>query len=262
MIVCADDYGLREDINQAILELAGLGKLTAASCMAALESCTAERLGKLLQHGSHIDMGLHLCLTREDLSCPDDRSPSFGSLLRAALTGGVSRTEIRQRVAAQYELFVKKAGRRPDYLDGHLHAHQLPGVRDGLLDFVLSLPREDRPYVRNTAMPIRALRKAGLPWVKALLIGRFGAGFRKNLRQEGIATNHGFAGIYDFREWRRYPVYLPKFIVCLTEPTGILVVHPGQEEPWRRQEFRALMEFEFAPRSLNRFRPEPLAKQA
>ncbi len=257
MIVCADDYGLRQDVDEAILQLAGLGKLTAVSCMAALESCTAESLSRLQLHGASLDIGLHLCFTREDLTFAEDHVPRFGSLLRAALTGRVNRAEIRRQVAAQYELFARKSGRHPDYLDGHLHAHQLPGVRDGLVDFVLSLPPQERPYVRNTAMSLRRLQKAGLPWAKALLIGRFGAGLRNKLGQQAIATNQGFAGIYDFGKWRSYPTYLPKFAACLPEPTGILVVHPGQEEPWRRQEFYTLRDFEFASGSLNRFRPGP-----
>ena len=70
MILCADDYGLREDIDEAILELCGLGKLTAVSCMVGLESCTAQSLGKLLRQESALDIGLHLCLTHEDLPAP------------------------------------------------------------------------------------------------------------------------------------------------------------------------------------------------
>ena len=50
MILCADDYGLSEDIDRAILELCRSGRLTAVSCMVALERCSAESLRELLAH--------------------------------------------------------------------------------------------------------------------------------------------------------------------------------------------------------------------
>jgi len=41
MIICADDLGLADDIDQAILELAGLGRIPAVSVMASLARCGA-----------------------------------------------------------------------------------------------------------------------------------------------------------------------------------------------------------------------------
>jgi chitin disaccharide deacetylase len=261
VILCADDYGLRDDIDEAILDLCAAGKLTAVSCMAALERCEADTLRRLLRHEAVVDVGLHLCLTDEGLAWSTgahsqthgNRAPSYGGLLKASLTGRVRPDKCRQEIAAQYGLFVNKCGRSPDHIDGHLHAHQLPGVRQGLLEFVLSLPPERRPYIRNTAMPMRSLWKGGLPWAKASLIGAFGTVMKERLRKAGVGTNHGFAGVYDFRNWRCYPGYLPRFTACLTKPTGILVVHPGREEDWRRQEYATLKEFAFTSGSLNRF---------
>lgn len=257
MIVCADDYGLSDDVDLAILELCGSGKLSAVSCMAALERCTAESLAKLLQHQSRIDVGLHFCLTNEPLPLSKAaqcyRPTSFGELFRRALTRRVNRREIADAAAAQYQLFVEKASRTPDYIDGHLHVHQLPGVRDGLLDFVLSLPANSRPYLRNTYLPQRQLRRERLPFWKAVLIGAFGAQMLKQARLQGIATNDGFAGIYDFADSQNYSTYLPRFVACLPRPNGILVVHPGRNDAWRREEFRNLREFPFPAGTPNRF---------
>jgi hypothetical protein len=156
-------------------------------------------------------------------------------------------------VSAQYELFLKKCGRRPDFIDGHLHVHQLPGVRDGLIEFILSLPADTRPYLRNTLEPLANLRRARLPWIKAAFIGAFGKRMLARLRAAGLPTNDGFAGIYDFRNWRRYPEYFPRFAACLSDRNGILVVHPGGQEDWRRQEFTILRDFTFTPGTANRF---------
>jgi len=82
-------------------------------------------------------------------------------------------------------------------------------------------------------------------------------GHESELSKAGVATNQGFAGVYDFRKWRQYPGYLPGFASCLVEPRGILVVHPGREADWRRQEYYTLKEFAFPSGSLNRFEERP-----
>jgi len=264
MILCADDYGLRDDINRAILELVHAGSLSAVSCLVLLERCTPAALAELCAQGSRVDLGLHLCLTDERLPLsalvpPTSGSralPTFGNLLRRALLGRVRPADIAAEVAGQYALFVQKCGRKPDYIDGHLHVHQLPGVRDGLLQFVHSLAREKRPYLRNTALPVRELRRRDLPWLKAGCIGSFGARFASELQAGGLPTNEGFAGIYDFKNWRQYERYFPRFVECLTHPNSILVVHPGQGEEWRAQEFKVLREFRFAAGQPNRFSRE------
>jgi hypothetical protein len=158
-----------------------------------------------------------------------------------------------QTVAAQYELFLQKSGAKPGFIDGHLHAHQLPGVAGAVEAFVLSLPAESRPYVRNTHLPLAKLRSRRLPWLKAAFIGGFGGQMRQRLRKAGIRTNEGFAGIYDFKRFREYPGYLPRFLECLPNPNGMLVAHPGRGDNWREQELTTLREFAFSPGALNRF---------
>jgi hypothetical protein len=264
MIVCADDYGLRDDINRAVLELVRSGRLSAVSCLVAFERCTPEALTELCTHGSRIDIGLHLCLTNEDLPLSTSLMqkgaghavPSYRKLLRKALLGRLEAGQVEAQVAEQYELFRHKCGRRPDFIDGHLHVHQLPGARQGVVQFVRSLPSEHRPYVRNTHLALRELRRRGLPWVKAGFIGAFGTRLADELRVTGLPTNDGFAGIYDFRNSQRYAAYFPRFAACLTIANGILVVHPGLDEEWRAQEFKVLKDFSFAAGQPNRFRPE------
>jgi len=261
MILCADDYGLSEDIDRAILQLCDCGKLTSVSCMAAEERCSPEVMGKLRAREAQLDLGLHLYLAGECRPHPAPgglQRPSFKGLLWAALTQRVEPEEVERQIRSQYETFLSKCGRRPDYLDGHLHVHQFPRVRDALKDFALHLPAGERPYVRNTAMSLNALHRRGLPWTKALFIGLFGARMRTLLRRAGIRTNDGFAGIYNFTKSQRYCDFLENFVGCLAAPNGILVVHPGEVEEWRRNEYSALLKFNFAPGSLNRFQNPPV----
>jgi predicted glycoside hydrolase/deacetylase ChbG (UPF0249 family) len=244
MIICADDYGMRADIDRAILELCGDGRLSAVSCMVLFERCDGTALEKLRQHEANVDVGLHFCLTNENLplSAPLDKTrlPEFKTLFRRAGLRMLQHGEVTGLLAAQYELFVKKAGRAPDYIDGHLHAHQLPVVAGALVDFVRQLPADRRPYVRNTRLDTRELRREKLPSLKAGFIGSFGRRLERRLRAAGVATNDGFSGIYDFKEWARYAEFFPKFAACLPEQNGILVTHPGFDEDWRRSEFEML----------------------
>jgi hypothetical protein len=179
--------------------------------------------------------------------------PRYGDIVRKAFLRRLDEKRIASLISAQYELFVEKSGRWPDFIDGHLHVHQLPGVREKILEFVLSLPVKLRPYVRNTQMPLREIWNKKLPWSKAVVIGAFGRLMRTKLLAAGAATNDGFAGIYDFRNWRRFPSYFPKFAACLPQPNGILVVHPGKAEDWRRSEFEVLKQMTELP---NRFQQE------
>jgi hypothetical protein len=213
----------------------------------------------LLEHQANADIGLHLCFA-DETSPPLEKAtqplPAFGVFLRQIFLGQIRAEQIRVQISTQYELFLKKFGRPPDFIDGHLHAHQLPGVREGLIEFVSNLPANGRPYIRNTREPLKNLWKHRLPWLKAAFIGTFGARMQAELSAAGVPTNDGFAGIYDFRNFHRYPDYFPRFVACLRNANGILVVHPGYNENWRRGEFTFLHDASFASGSLNRFQRE------
>jgi len=255
MIICADDYGMRADIDRAILQLCGEGKLSAVSCMVLFARCDGALMEKIRAHEAKVDIGLHFCLTHEDLplSPPleETRLPQFKTLFRRAVLRSLKREEIISLLAAQYELFMQKSGRTPDYIDGHLHAHQLPVVAGALVDFLGQLPAGRRPYVRNTRLCTQDLRRQKLPQVKAGFIGAFGRRLEQKLHANAIATNDGFSGIYDFNDWRRYAEFFPKFTACLPEKNGLLVTHPGFDEDWRRSEFETLQKYSGG---LNRYR--------
>ncbi len=250
MIVCADDYGLSDGVNDAILALAEHQKLSAVSCLVALERCSSEVVAPLKR--LDVDLGLHLCLTTDErlplatgISSSGGVPAPFRRLLATSLARRLPHHELINHIRSQYELFERKLGRAPDFIDGHLYVHQLPGLRDALVKFILSLEEHSRPYVRNTALSILELRQRGLPTAKAALIALFGKSMFRRLRKAGLPTNDGFAGIYDFREAARYREYLPGFVACLPNPTGLLVVHPGHDQDWRAKEFSALSDFEF-----------------
>jgi hypothetical protein len=251
MIVCADDFGLRPDIDEAILELCRFGKLSAVSCMTLFERCTRDNLQQLQEWREKVDIGLHLCFTAEpDAGHTPAKSRfafgSFGSCWRAAQSKELLKQDVLTEIKAQYDLFLQKTGCPPAHIDGHLHVHQIPVIREALIEFLLDLPKTQQLYIRNTAQDLRLLWKNDLPVAKAAGIGLFGCWMNGRLRSRGIQTNRGFSGVYDFRNYNQFPVYLPRFAKALTKPNGILVVHPGKTEPWRMEEFSNLKQITFS----------------
>ncbi len=224
--------------------------------MVAFERCDAALCHSLRRYEANIDLGLHLCLTDEGLKreatlAPASRNLRF--LLNRVLLPGASSADIAREISLQFGLFAEKFGRLPDYIDGHLHVHQLPGIRSGLLEFIATLPAAERPYVRNTSSRTGQLISVGLPWGKAKLIGHFGTAMKNLLAAADIPTNSGFYGIYDFAKSPKFPTYFPRFVKLADDANSILVVHPGKDEAWRRQEWETLRRFKPEPGQINRF---------
>jgi chitin disaccharide deacetylase len=190
---------------------------------------------------------LHLAFTEVPLV---SASSAISSLLRKtncyrslawrSLLNRVCPDEVLLEIRAQYDLFVRQVGRPPDFIDSHHHAHQLPGVRDGLLMFLRELPATHVPCVRNSYVPLGKNLQQGISFWKTLLISFFGKSFRSRLLDHGFRTNHGFAGIYDYRCMDRYSAFLTRFARYMESESGILMVHPGLIEPWRIAEYQTL----------------------
>lgn len=259
MIVCGDDFGLSEDVNHAILDLAGQRRLSAVSCLVTLPDCDAASVRMLRAFRGGIDLGLHLLLAPPGMSEREpavalDTDARFRSLLRASLLGRLEREAVAKSLAGQYGQFVERFGFPPDFIDGHRHVHQLPVVRDIVVAFTTRLPSADRPYIRNSFMPLAKIVRQGVAFWKCWSIAGFGRTLRTRLWAAGLATNDGFGGIYDYRSWRKYPRFLSRFAHCMESGNGILMTHPGRVEGWRQNEYESLKAFEFPGGPPVRFR--------
>ena len=251
MIVCADDFGMAPDIDEAIHELACMGRLSAVSCMMASPGFDEGRFVRLLRERGRIDVGLHFMLTEgrpmathppgAGFVAADGTFPGHGALLRTSLAGRIDPVTVERELAAQHARFCELAGSAPDFVDGHMHVQQLPGVRDGVLGFLGRLPVAARPYVRNSAPTWRGVFLGRVAVLKTLAIGSMGIGFRRRAWRSGLRTNDGFTGIYDFRDCDAFPAFLGRFARHATGRT-ILMVHPGKVERWRGIEHRTLRE--------------------
>ena len=223
IIVCADDFGLETGVDQAIVSLAQLGRLSATGCL--VQAPNFAQSARTLK-GLPIDLGLHLNLT-EPLGQAGLCLP-LGHLLWRTYLGLIARQAVAEQIETQLDLFEKHVGQAPDFIDGHLHVHQFPVVRELLLQAVVKRYSNKLPWIRDT----RAARlSAQLPFtqrLKARVIGALGASKLIRLAQQaGMQSNQGFAGAYDFD--RPHPAYATMLNAWLEQAASylLLMVHPA-----------------------------------
>jgi predicted glycoside hydrolase/deacetylase ChbG (UPF0249 family) len=224
IVVCADDYGLESGVDAAIVELASKGRLSATGCLVTAPGFvqSASALKAL-----PIDVGLHLNFT-ENLGPPGSYR-SLGALIAAAYTGRLSAQAVRAQIDQQLDLFHAHVNRAPDFVDGHLHVHQLPVIREQLVEALRARYPGRLPWLRDTR-PTHL--SSSLPWmqrIKARVIGALGARAFSSLAQYiGAEQNNGFAGAYDFS--RPHPDYAWMLDQWLHHASAwtVLMTHPAK----------------------------------
>lgn len=220
LIVCADDFGLNAAVNEAVLELAAGGRLSATSCLVdgyAIHDGARRLCGS---HRAAVDVGLHLNLTEAF----GDRSPRWRlpELIGRAYTRMLDREVIRREVCRQLTGFEDIFGAAPDHVDGHQHVHQLPVVRDVLFSELRSRYPGRVPWLRSGRTPF------GLLPLKPAIISALGASaFAVDATEQGFATNGCLLGVYDFAaSSETYSSYLDNWLRS-TQPWDLLMCHPA-----------------------------------
>ncbi len=229
--LCADDYGLAPGVGRAIRALIEAGRLQATGCMTGSPFWTAEaaRL-KPLEGKAHI--GVHLTLTDHrplgpmPLLAPEGRFPGVGALVKRALLHRLDRAEIAAELERQVDAFETAMGRPPDFLDGHHHVHQLPVVRDVVLDL---WRRRLQPggWVRSCWECPLSIWRRGIDPVRATIIAGLGLRFRLMLRAAGAPHNASFRGVYDFSGKVPYGELFARF-TDRPGPATLVMCHPGE----------------------------------
>jgi len=203
IILCADDYAISEGVSRGIEELAAAGRISAASALVGLGIWN--RLGgRLASLRDEIAIGLHVNLTlgapvgpMPDLA-PSGTLPMLAQLVRRGLSGTLDTGEIAAEVSRQIDRFEQATGHPPDFIDGHQHAHVLPGVRDGFVRAVSARFTGERPLIRDPADRVTAVLARGGAVLKALGICVLARGFGERVRRAGFPTNRGFGGVSAF----------------------------------------------------------------
>ncbi len=211
LIVNADDFGLTEKVNQAIVEGHERGIITSASLMAnglAFDSAVA-----LARAQPKLGVGVHLNLTEgSPVSGPssipslvDGSGAFYGGPLAVAtkiMQRKIGLADVERELRAQIEK-VLVAGVRASHLDGHKHIHLLPPV----FDLVIKLAREYRiPCLRcpvecrvdlihlvrrNSSAWLAVLKQHALAWALSALA----SSQKRKLERAGLAWTTHFYGI-------------------------------------------------------------------
>src|SRR5690606_36013742 len=127
-------------------------------------------------------LGLHFNLTEGHAGAVP--AQGLGQVLRAAYLRRLPAAQLRSAWRAQLDAFEQALGTPPDFIDGHQHVHQLPGVRQALLaELHARYAPHERPWVRST-VPAGGLWRAPKAAVIALLGGWTAT---RRLRGAGVA---------------------------------------------------------------------------
>lgn len=248
-VLCADDYGLSAPVSRAILDLAKKGRISALSCMCA-SPLWPEHARWLAAVDGKVDIGLHLTLVDEvpltamPRMAPTGRLPSIGRLIAKSCAGTLALDEIAAEMDAQIEAFTRVMGRAPDHIDGHLHAHVLPGIRDIVLAKARVLA--PRPWLRNVHDGLGAISRRGVAVPKAGFISTLGRGFAAAAGDLRNRLNTGFSGVYAFaQDPVDYAALFPHF-VARRGPRHVILCHPGgTDDPLAAWDRQRAVEYEF-----------------
>jgi|GEM_PF-24044 len=224
IVVCADDFGMTPGIDAGMLQLAAMGRLSAVSCLALGPAFAADAPALA---GIDADLGVHLNLTEAFDAAGRTAVMPLPALIARAYTGRLDGAWIDTQLARQFDAFERTLGRAPDYVDGHQHVHQLPGVLPRLLDFLRRRYGPQRPWLRHTAPGILdgiPLRDAA----KAHLIGALGAAaLRRAAHRDGWRTNRRMLGVYGLDGGvRRYAALLHHWLYHALDG-DLIMCHPG-----------------------------------
>ena len=249
----ADDFGLTESINQAIINLAESNYLQGASLLVngnAVESAITK-----WKNNPNFSLCLHLCLT-EGLPISNPKiipklinkkgilSISFGILLLYSFLPKKNiyrrklEKQLRHEVKEQIIIFKKLTGHKKISIDGHQHIHLIPIV----LDIILDLSTEyEIAWIRTTKEAFEGkvfldnwrsilLSTRILKWIVLQILSSFS---KKGLRKFNMSTNTSFAGILCTGQMSEKVIsssmkQLRKLNYISPNTRPILLIHPSE----------------------------------
>ena len=132
ILINADDFGLNDEVNKAVVELLNIGRIQRATLMVNMpKSKEAAEMSKAYHLESKI--GLHINLTDGEPLTNDIKRTRFckyDAFNREEVESGTrlhisssERRAVRKEVEAQFDKFKELTGHYPIHVDSHRHVH-------------------------------------------------------------------------------------------------------------------------------------------
>ncbi|HLH96935.1 MAG TPA: ChbG/HpnK family deacetylase [Xanthobacteraceae bacterium] len=230
--LCADDYGISGAVNVAIRDLVVRRRINATSVMVVAPSfhrSEAHALTKLNSGAARVAIGLHLTLTAPFRPLSERYEPlregaflPLGATMARAFLHRLDGEALRRELTAQVKMFVHTFSRAPDFIDGHQHVHLFPQIRDAAL--AVAKASAPRAWLRQCGRAVP--HRFSFADRKALLLDHLSKGFRRRAQAQGVRTNPGFAGAYEFEDGAELSSLFAGFVDEVPDG-GLIMCHPG-----------------------------------
>jgi len=230
--IIADDLGLDESVNQAIVSLLKEKAIDGASLMANGQAFE-DALVRIRELNFESNIGAHLVLVGEKSILGGDLNPDYKVFFIKYLLGKINFKNIEDELRAQLKKIVD-AGIQLRFLNSHQHLHLLPKL--GLI--TIKLAKEfNIPYIRTVSEPFYA--GSFFRRVQLILLRYFSSRLTKRIKANNLQTNDCFAGflkagsigLKDLEKARELARKNPSKIVELN-------CHPGFENPELRGRYK------------------------
>jgi chitin disaccharide deacetylase len=240
LIINADDFGLTQGVNRAIVEAHCDGIVTSATLMA--NGLAFEDASRRASSTPRLSVGCHVVLVdglpvlREPTRTLSNRKFDDGRLYQSlsgfalrAISGKIDADEIEVEATAQIRK-LQAAGIVVSHLDTHKHTHIFPSVLRPLLRAARSC---GVPAMRNPFGPVHVSIVAKRPslwkqFSKVRLLSRLGRTFRSSVQDAGMLTPDGTVGIV--ATGAMDASLFESIVNSLPEGTWELVCHPGYND--------------------------------
>ncbi len=239
LIINADEYGLTEGVNAAIVDCVKAGVVT--STTAIVNGLAFQQMARHIPvfHDKGTSVGLHFNLTLGEPTA--DSLPGLVDgegrllprkwLLLKSMTRHISSSEVAKELSAQWNRLID-AGITPSHIDGHEHVHILPGVRQVVLNFAakhhipVRLPMEQRIVTGS-------LRPAGCRLLLRKQVARvLSRRLCSQMKQAGVWSPSNFFSVFSVVN-NVTPDAATYEAIFQRLPGGVseLMCHPASHEP-------------------------------
>jgi hopanoid biosynthesis associated protein HpnK len=255
LIVNADDFGISEEVNEAVVRAFNEGVLTSTSLM--VTGVAFEQAVRLAKENPGLAVGIHLVTVVGRSVLPPSQIPTLvdegGNFSNNPTAAGLkyffsprARQELRKELAAQFDKF-RSTGLELSHIDGHLHLHVHPVIFNAALQLGAKYgARRMRVPVEERGLALAFDRANVLQkTIYTLLFGGLATYMKKKLTARGFTCAERVYG--NLQSGRMSESYFLYALDNLTADTNEIYFHPAvyaDDRLLSNGEAQCLIEFE------------------